>query len=453
MAGRTPRNNLLAGLFLLGSLGAGLVCVIWIARIWENLLTSRTEYVFRFNLQDGAAGLKSDSVVKVGGQPAGMVTAVSFQPPRGAMIGGQAPSADGSMMIYVTAQVRSDIPLFRNARAFLELPLLGSVSAINIPDVGGPRTGLSAEETARLGRLEVLDATLAPPSFLAQAGYGDQQRNELQNILKRGSQIGDQISELAGTMNEKLPGTLEGVDATVTNVRALSADVRRDYSEQWRERITMVLENVRVGSVTLNDAMAEGRKLVGSVQEGINANRPLLDKIFLNAAELTEKVNTELYGKVIVTLNDGQTAVKDVAEIMGRARQLVIEETPNIRRALADARLASDQLKLMLIEVRRNPWRLLYQPTRKEMSEELLYDTARSYAEAVGDLRAAGEAMEAMLAAQRAGTAATPGDQARITELAGEVQAALERYRASERKLYNFVVDGGKPETKAPAKP
>ena len=52
---------------------------------------------------------------------------------------------------------------------------------------------------------------------------------------------------------------------------------------------------------------------------------------------------------------------------------------------------------LGLDEIRAQPWRLLKQPDKDDLMREPIYAAARSYADAVSDLRAASEALEAAL--------------------------------------------------------
>jgi hypothetical protein len=105
---------------------------------------------------------------------------------------------------------------------------------------------------------------------------------------------------------------------------------------------------------------------------------------------------------------------------------------------MANFRLASDQLKLTMMEVRRAPWRLLYRPDTKELQYELLYDSARAYATAVSDLRAATESLEA---AQAAGGARPATEGATIDELIDQVRRALDAYRLTEEKFVNLLLE------------
>jgi ABC-type transporter Mla subunit MlaD len=450
MAGRVPKNNLMAGTFLIGSLIAAVAVGVWVGGAKDRLLTPRSPYVLRFDIATGALGLKKDSVVKIGGQAAGMVETVDFRPPSKAVFA--AVKADDSAetvpfaprYVYVTVKVDSKLVLHRNAKVYLELPLLGSVSSLNIPDVGGPgekTAALKPEQYEKMSEWEVIEATLAPPAFLTQAGYGEEQKTQLQNILERGSKIGDKVDELVGTIKARVPASLDKVDDSLENVRTITGDARSRWPE-WAQNIAKTLVNVRDGTGSAGEGVAEVRAVVSSVQKAIDHNRPFIDAIFFNAAEVTEKVNKELYGRVTALMDDGQKAMRDVATTTTRVRQLVSEESPNLRRILADARLGADQLKLALVEIRRNPWRLLYQPKRKELAEELLYDSARTYSDAVGDLRSASDALQGLLAADRAGTGAAPVDKDRLSELTKEVEAAFERYKVAEQKFMDLVIKG-----------
>jgi hypothetical protein len=132
----------------------------------------------------------------------------------------------------------------------------------------------------------------------------------------------------------------------------------------------------------------------------------------------------------------GQRGVDEFAALAERANSLMAESAPQLRTIVANARLASDQLKLTSAEVRAAPWKLLSKPTgRKELENEALYDAARQYALAVSDLRAASASLESVTAAQAAadGQPTTPMQREQVDRLLSEVQAAFERYERAER--------------------
>ncbi len=449
MATRTATNNFKAGVFLLVSLVGFIVMCAVIGGAGDRFFTKRTTYVFRFDLSTGAMGLKKDSAIRVGGQQAGFVSAVDFKKPAGTVdtpvrTGQPAPSspdAQGKLppnYIYVTAHIESRLVLHTDAIINLELPLLGSVSTINIPSVGGlPRPGEPAAPV--LGPMQIIDGSLAPPTFLAQAGYGGEQKTQMQNILERGSAISNQVGEMVDSFKARLNPTLDSAQDAVNNVRDLTGEMAANR-QQWAKAIGDTLTNVRTATAEVADRAVEAKALVALVRDGIEHNRPFIDRIFFNAAEAVEKVNTDLLATVRDALADGRKAVADVADITDRARPVVAEAIPELRRTLANARLASDQLKLAMVEIRRTPWRLLYQPTRKELEEELMYDRVRTYAAAVSDLRSASETLSGALNGSGSG-AGLPLPRNQIEAMTKDMSEAFERYRQAEKQFLDKLLD------------
>ncbi len=447
MATRTTSNNLKAGIFLLVALVAFMVMAAVIGGAWDRVVTRRTSYVFRFDLPTGGMGLKKDSAVRVGGQQAGFVTAVDFRRPAKAKeieVKGRpvpaAPGADGRLppnYVYVTAEVRSDLVLFRDAMINLELPLLGSVSTINIPHVGG-ETKPGEPTPEPLVEWDVVDGAMAPPAFLAQAGYGSDQKTQMQSILERGSTIAGQVGDMVGTLKHSLDPALQDAHEVVANVRDLTGEFAKNR-QHWAGLVNDSLSNLRTTTAEAAERMVEARTVVALVKDTIEHNRPFIDRIFLNAAEATEKVNGELLSTVRDALVDGRKAVANVADITDRARPFVAEAVPDLKRTLANARLASDQLKLAMVEIRRTPWRLLYQPTRKELEEELMYDRVRTYAAAVSDLRAASETLTTAMEGSGSGGAA-PLDRNQIQAMTKDMAEAFERYRQAEKQFLDKLL-------------
>ncbi|MBL8757830.1 MAG: hypothetical protein JNK35_05300 [Phycisphaerae bacterium] len=480
MSARVSRNNLKAGVLLVGSLLAGLAIALQLGNVIGMLTERRATYVFRFSLADGAMGLKKGSMIKVGGQPVGEVSRVTFErpadakdvPPLEIASGvGPEPKTHGNGVaapdegrspptaVYVIASIRRDLVLYRDARVYLELPLLGSVSTINIPDIGGGTyqepasnpTGTIARKVAPLEPNEIIPGTLAPPTFLGQAGYGPEQKEQLQIILQRGKEISNQVSEMVGSAKSQLDGTLGSLKAAAEQINDATGRVNTRLPD-WLELITQALVNTRSATGEAEQRLIQAKALIATVQQAIDDNRAVVDRILsnteratANVATLTDKVNTELYGTVKDTLADGRRALGAFAEVGEKAAQFVTEKTPELGRIVANARLSADQMKLMMTEVRRNPWRLLYQPTRREIEEELTYDAARTYAEAVGQLRAASDALQAVLSAgSTPGGGGTPPDRAQIDEITRTIRESFGRYQDAERRFLDRLVSENK---------
>lgn len=471
MSGRAPRNNLKAGIFLAVALVTFMAICMKLGDVIGALTESRATYVVRFSLNDGAMGLKKGSMVKVGGQQVGEVTQVSFKrPPKSKDVpqleaqqvapgragpgepaesqagGRQAPGA-----VFVTISVRREVMLFHDAKVYLELPLLGSVSTINIPDVGGgeytvPGADARSVVTKKIGELdewEIVPGTLAPPAFLGQAGYGAEQKEQLQIILQRGKEISVQLEGMVSSSRSTLDGTLGSLREAADTINQATGSVNKQLPD-WLTAITKTLANVQGASGEAEQRLIEFKAIVATVKNTLDENRQYLDRLFQNSAkasdnivELTDKVNKELYGAVRDALADGRRALVNIAEVTEKANQFAAEKTPELGRMIANARLASDQLKLTMTEVRRNPWRLLYQPTRREIEEELTYDSARTYADAVGQLRAASDSLQAVLAqaSGKSGSEPTPQQRQQLDVMTAEIREAFDRYREAEKRF------------------
>ena len=433
---KNAHNNFIAGVFTLVGI-AGFVFIILTLSGVSAFTTRKNDYIVRFTLADGASGLKNGSSVRVGGQEAGKVTSVRYFPVGSGAEGNSTPP----QFVDVYVAIRRDITLYNDASVLLELPLLGNVSSINIPSVGTPGKGVLVEEAIITGRI-------APPAFLQQAGFGDEQRKALQDTLTNARQVSEDLKEITGAVSGKAGTTMENINAAAADVRQFAGDAKTRLTD-WSPRIETTLKNIEVFSANiessrklLDTGLEKARDFIASVQDALNTNRPRIDNTLKNVDELTAKANTELYQRVQATLEDAQRGVRSFSAVGEAAGNLIDELSPEVRLVAANARLASDQLKLMMTEVRRNPWRLLYQPGAKELQRELVYDAARNYAQAVSDLRGVSASLESLTAAMSnpGASAMSEADKARLAEVQKGVLDSFARYKQAEAKFLDIIV-------------
>jgi len=291
--------------------------------------------------------------------------------------------------------------LFVDSVFVLERPLIGVGATINIISGGTAATGL-------LEPGSTVTAGLAVPTFLAAAGFGAEQIKQVQTI------IGDTRDIIARTdeMTAQLEGELESV---LANFNEFSANLAAIETEEI--------------ATSTGDAVAEFRALVEESRDLLRANRPRIDDVMSSAQRTMALFENEHAIELLETIKKTSEAADNLAIVAEQSAQLLATETPEIRRTLANARLASDQLRLAMIEIRRNPWKLLGQPDKKEVKEELFYDAARAYATVASDLQDAGASLESALA--KPGVA----DDELIRELSDELKSALVRYKEAEVRL------------------
>ncbi|MDX2114028.1 MAG: hypothetical protein SFZ24_00225 [Planctomycetota bacterium] len=411
---RGSRNNLLAGAFVLGAILVALSVVIVLGGLRERL--NKHEYVVRFDLIEGVMGLEEGSRIFVGGRPIGVVGGFRFEEAQD----------DSPRAVLVTISVDRSIRFKEGAKAYLLSPLLGGSGTINFPSVGDGR---------ELSESDHIDGLIAPPSLLASAGYGPEEASKVRNII-------DQVNAAAG----KAATFVDEARGVTSDVKVVTADVREKWPT-WSGRVDSITNNVDTAAAKFPDAvdaararLEEFRGVIDTINGYLAENRENVREAIASfrrvggeAEKFALRLNDELAGKAAGFLDDGRSALAKGGAVLDDIQGVVSEHSPTIRRAMANFRLASDQLAATLQEVRRSPWRLLYRPDRRELEFELLYDAARAYAGAVGDLRSTSEAIQSLRNGSVGG--GIPDAEARLGVLLGELETQFTRYKEAEQEF------------------
>lgn len=421
---RARRNNLLAGAFVLASIVVGVLIIVLIGGSLEAF--GKATYIIRFPVETGVGGLTTGSQVTVGGLQVGAVKSV-----RHIIEGGSLQS------IEVRAAVSKNIPLRQGAIASLELPLLGGGGTINFTQLG---------DGAPLSQRDIIPGRLAPPGFLASAGFGDEQRAQVRTLLEAASSGAEKFNDTMTTAR----------DTWRTSITRIINDTEQRYPA-WLDRFDAATRHIEATtargvelSASFEERLNEFAGLVAETRSMIDENRPDVRAAVTNARDATsnitaaskevqafvDRLNNELTEKAVALLDEAQRAVESAGSVLARADETLVEQRPNIRRAMANARLASDQLRDLAAEVRRSPWRLVYRPNDRELDNELLYDSARLFASAVGDLHSTSEALQTVLDAS---PDAAPAQQ--VASLVEALDAAFARYREAEQALLDQLID------------
>lgn len=435
MSSRFNRSNILAALFLLGSLALA-VWVSFVLKKSSGVSGQSLPFTVRFTLAQGATGIKPGSAVLLGGQPIGHVTSVGFASDAAIAQGETAPTG-----IDVHVEVRGDLALYENSLVLLELPLLGNISAINIGSVGDAYHVSSPHGSGpRIEAGEVVNGVVAPPAFLAQAGFGPDQVGQLRQAINSFSGAVDRGSALLDSVGPKL-------DTAATDTSALLKDLRANM-EGWSKKLDTVLANTESATAKIDPILTKVDTLVADanlaakdVREMVEQNRGKIDSILASVDAAAAKVNSTTIDELNAALIKGRDALDSVTRSTEGLSSLLTSETPDLRRIIANLRLMSDQLKLTAIEVRSQPWRLLIQPTTREFESQILYDATRAYATAASNLRSASESLEAILAK---GDAATAAEKSSIAELSAALKGTFTKYRDAEQGLLDKLIEKSK---------
>jgi ABC-type transporter Mla subunit MlaD len=417
MAGRSRRDNILAGLFIV--LGLALAVFISFMLSEHKGIGPTRALVVRFPLELGAPGIKAGSVVNLGGQKIGRVTSVAPHP-----------LAGPSTAVDVHISIPAAMTLYPDAVVSLDRPLLGTLSSINISSVG-----TTGDAGAAIPQGGVIAGNLAPPAFLAQAGIGPKQIEEVRDIISNLDATTHRLSSLVETVS---PQAEEGI----ADARQLLGDLRTRF-DTWSQSVDSIIASAQSATAGLTPLVDDSRQIVTDARAAIadmrailTDNRARIDAFIASVESAARKLDTQTLDQINTALADGRAAIDMLRGALDRLSTIADEQTPNVRRIMANLRLMSDNLKLTAVEVRSQPWRALYRPTNKELSTQALYDATRAFAVAASDVRAASETIESLAAG-----AATRTDDGRSIDEAGLALAeAMQRYHQAEQALLDVLI-------------
>lgn len=428
-AGRFSRNTVMAGVFVLVVVGMFVFGVVLLNKrgAW---LTGTSAYTIHFTLEEGAEGLEKGSPVKLGGVRVGSVTSVDFEPKPG----GAADVAGIAVGIEVDKRIR----LYEGAKVTLVRPLLGSNSALNIVKL---TLGNDAKPVVSGGNIE---GELAPPAFISQADYAT-----LQEILRKVGRSVDVAEQWIQDVNKDWPKPYEDVKATIASTKNITADVEKITSStqahwtDWQKDVDEFLKLLRERTDSLtkraDDGIRQFQELVADGRKVIADNRQKIDDVIESVRSVVTRFEKEDYPSAAATIKKAQETMEYVGNIARNADQTLTTKLPEIREIITQASLAAQQLKLTMVEVRAAPWRLLYQPNKKELENELLYNSVRAYSNSLAEVRAAADALEAAtrsLAGAPAGVRPSI-DQATIDALTVKLKDSLSKNAEQEKLFYD----------------
>jgi len=395
----------------LGVLGLGLFLVSG----GVDQLRDKRFYTILF---EDAGGIGGGDAVYLAGQRIGSVTSV------------EARKSGETSRVAVTVEVYASAEIHKNATFRISQTITG-ITTMRIlygsgalADAATPLAGtkLATFEEAIDEAVQLVKDARAMVEDLARAAkrvdtiMADAEKRELPAKLEA------VVAELRGAVEDarRIVRNAEGpVDETLQRVRAAAraleetlAQVRADYGEKLEPRVTAALESLRKAAADVEGLLAR--------------NRDRIDATLQNVADASHRVAPVL------------------ARIEGLARsadEAVIEVRPRLVAAVENAKRAMKNFEAVTEDLKTAPWKLVNKPSDQEAREVHLYNAARLYTAAVGDVAAGIEDLETL---QRLGLLSDPGGAARIADVLARLQKALEEHDRRQRDLVELIVAGGK---------
>lgn len=399
-------NSVRAGVFVLTCIGLALAVAWSLLRI--DPFANRQEFVVRFTLEDGVAGLAQGSEVQIGGLTRGRV--VSVKPSIDAR------SGDISD-ILVRIEIDQGISLFsgpsdgsgddQGVRVLRVASPLGNTASLNFISVGIPKLDSTGRPTNKLPEGSIIDASTG--SGLLASIVGAENAAQFGGILRN-------VAHFTKTLDDE--GSPILVDARTV------VDRFADDYETWRTNISSSLENADQALGRINGFLAPSAKVEQFLDEAVGAAGA--------ANETMVAARDTAMPKVVSVLDYAIASASSLDTMLAQAQAELTAQIPTIRAFLDNARETATQLKLATIEVRRNPWRLLNPPGPGEIANENLYQAAVAFAIASSDLNAATESLRAVLADQSNRFASDPTFRRTVEN---QVLDATRRFDEARRRM------------------
>ncbi len=411
------RNNARVGVFVSVALLLAVGVVIILTDVWETLTRPTDQYTVTFDVAGGVRNLKEGADVRIGGVVMGKVLAVE---PR-------IHAGEAFDKIDVDFSIFRPAVLYADAQILVTSPLIGADAWLDIPSVGTPQSGSFPEDgiagIAGIGAL----TTILGPENAAKAG----------EMFDDAKQFTEFLATVPDEYEQRVVPILDNADSPAGDIAALTETIRQENWPQWSASLDNVMDWANSATDTLDEIFEHGRGILADNRPKINTTIDNLQASSETVREVTQRFNEETLAKVNELLDTGQSAMDTAVAVLEDVNREFDGWVPDIRDTLANARLAAQQLKLTMIEVRRSPWKVLHQPSVNELEHELLYGAARSFALAASDLKAASESVRRVLDYHSDQIAADPQSAQRLNTF---LLDSLSTYEKAQQRLIDVLL-------------
>lgn len=407
----TQKENVKAGLFVLMGIVLG-IAILFILTDFRALTEKRQPVRVFYRLGDGLRGLKVGAQVTLGNVPVGEVVEIADFVRDGQLLGQ-----------VVMFEIPAKYEVKSNATVMLDVPTFGAGTKLNITSLG---------TTGTYGPDAVLDGAIATnplaQDVMTNAGIAAQQREQVKQIIANLAAITDglktELPEITGGAKRvlgKVEPLIDRADVAVKDVQLILADARKmtatlqDRSAMWFERV--------------DDITIAVQSTMNRIDNLTKDKDPIIRETAENLRELVARLNDEVAPQLAAILDDTRA-------VSAETRVAITGQRPVIERTLANLQLASGQLKLTMIELRRSPWRLLYRPDKAEIANDNLYDAARSFALGASALDSAAASLRVV--ADQPG-----GDEARVKAILVYLDALFARFKEAEQEFWSRMQETG----------
>lgn len=274
-----------------------------------------------------------------------------------------------------------------------------------------------------------------------------------------------------GLVGERLATTDEAVDRYTKLAGKVGNAV--DHADTLLQDIDAKVKQIDIEGLQgeARELLSEMKALVADLRVTVRDNREPLDRAIRNIDEITArfkgdwgtmngkvqgilddlgaialdvkgivKENREGFKSIVQNLDDGTRRVgpvlAQIEAISRSANDAVIEMRPELNRALAAASKAFGNFQALTEDLKAAPWKLINKPSGKESDDVHLYNAARLYVDAAGDVADAIQDLETL---RRLGVLGDAQRADLLEKTLAAMQEALSEFDANQKRFTDLI--------------
>ena len=419
MAEKSKATELVAGLAVVGGMATILAVVLWLGAA-DLFRTAKRQAWFFVEEAAGNTGLTAKGKVLVGSTEAGQIAATRFD-------------AKTGRTYYLVDIRRDDVEIHADAKAVYTEGLLGG-SVLIVTHRGSADRPLADQE-------HPVPITQGGP-FGMMAGLAGQLDREMDP--NRPASLLAKVHAFADGL-DKIVAELNAAAKDVTKIAAqLATEMDRKQAQSLLAKIVGAIANIETVAATLRgqtDIKDEAsilrtvQRTLARIDEMSKDLQPQLKRTMTNVeqtvAQLRKYIDTDL-AAIMIDLRKASTKVleviADVGKLAADAKGMIALNRDNIDEMIDNLAIVSADLKAAGKEIRRNPWRLLYQPKKGELHSQNIFDAARSFSSGAAQLDQALSKLKAL--------DPKAADTKEIQNVRDHLQKTFEKFTKAEEALW-----------------
>lgn len=396
---QSKHNSLKAGLLIILSFVLIFAVIVFIKGVRAMFVPMQTRQA-KFALRDDLGGLRPGDNLRVGGYTVGAVDSITIIRP--ALVTEQP---------YIL--VRFSLPATYTLRQGAYLAVGGTLTGtswLNFSDLGTgpalPKNLILRGHANPTSRVVAAVTALVPQIKQTLTKVNTTTIPRLDTDLTKFGQAADAVHTAADSGSQLLATVQQRIKPVVATYDAIAA-----RADNMLVQVSKLAHSGRVGAVdNLTSATA-------ALKQKLPVLLKHVDKLLSSAQSTLALVNKTFTNTTAITTT---------------AKSMVDRNEGRINTLIRSLEAAAENLKQASVEIRHSPWRLIYKPSKKEMSNLNLYDAVRSFGSAARHLRHAAAA----LAAAAKNPSIPP---AKVRQLMQQLQTTARHFHAVERKLWSAV--------------